>query len=312
MNVLVTGASTPLGRALVAALLADPRVDVVLAVGRGMAAHPKLTQEDVDLTRSRHLRRLLFGPAKELAIDAVAHVAISPTARHVDVDATRELLYLAERHPTLRRFVHRSFSEIYRIRPEGGGIIGEGHPLDLSLPRGVRNGAEADLTVCTRMGMAPSLSIAVLRLAELFAPGCGSQLYDYLSSKVCFRPLGFDPMIQLISLEDAVRALVLALFSDAQGVFNIPGADVLPLSQVIALAGRRGVAVPGPLLGPLYGARSLVRGTEFRYESNRFRFHYSGVLDGRRAERVLGYTPSHRIRWNELEATRAALIADEC
>ena len=33
MNVLVTGASTPLGRALATALLADRRVDVVLAVG---------------------------------------------------------------------------------------------------------------------------------------------------------------------------------------------------------------------------------------------------------------------------------------
>lgn len=305
MNVLVVGASTPLGRALVTALLADPRVALVLAVGRGMAAHPKLTQHDADLTRSRQLRRLLFGPAKELAIDAIADVAISPSARHVDVDATRELLYLAERHPTFRRFVHRSFADLYRVRPEGGGIIGEGHPLDLSLPPVVRNRAEADLTVCTRMRMAPSLSIAVLRLAELFAPGCDSQLYDYLSSRVCFRPLGFDPMVQLLSLEDAVSALVLALFSDAQGVFNIPGADVLPLSKVIALAGRRGVAVPGPLLGPLYGARSLVRGTEFRYESNRFRFHYSGVLDGRRAERELGYRPAHRIRWDELHALRA-------
>ena len=178
----------------------------------------------------------------------------------------------------------------------------------------MRHRAEADLTVCTRMGMAPSLSIAVLRLAELFAPGCGSQLFDYVSSRVCFRPLGFDPMIQLLSLEDAVRALVLALFSDAQGVFNVPGADVLPLSQVIALAGRRGVAVPGPLLGPLYGARSLVRGTEFRYESNRFRFHYSAVLDGRRAERELGYVPAHRIGWHELDATRAAAAqrAQEC
>src|SRR5690606_12658738 len=159
---------------------------------------------------------------------------------------------------------------------------------------------EADLTVCTRMAMAPSLTIAVLRLAELFAPECGSQLYDYLLSRVCFRPIGFNPMMQLLSLEDGLRAIVLALFSDAQGVFNVPGADVLPLSRAIALAGRRGIAVPGPMLGPLYRARSLVRGTEFRYESNRFRFHYSGVLDGRRAEQVLGYTPSVRIRWDEL------------
>lgn len=314
MKVLVTGASTPLGRSVVRALAGDPRVEVVLAVAGETAASaspPKVTHAQADLTRSRQLRRLLFGPAAELAIDAVAHVDVHPSARahHVDVDATRQLLHLCERHPSIRRFVYRSFADIYRIRPEGGGIIGEAHPLDLSLPPGVRHRAEADLTVCTRMGMAPSLSIAVLRLAELFAPECGSQLYDYLLSRVCFRPLGFDPMVQLLSLDDALRAIVLALFADAHGVFNIPGADVLPLSRAIALAGRRGVAVPGPLLGPLYAARSLVRGTEFRYEPNRFRFHYSGVLDGRRAEQVLGYAPSERVRWEELFERTPARVA---
>lgn len=305
MKVLVTGAGTPLGHSLVNALIADPRVERVVAVGSELpnfVPSPKLHRIRANLRRSRELRRVLFGPVRELGVNAVAHVAIQPgpQVQRVDVDATRELVHLAERHPTLRRIVYRSFADIYRLRPEGGGIISETHPLDLSLPKGVRSRAEADLTVCTRTGMAPSLSIAVLRLAELFAPQCGSQVYDYLLSKVCFRPIGFDPMIQLLSLEDGLRAMVLALFSDAQGVFNIPGADVLPLSRAITLAGRRGIALPGPLLGPLYTARSLLRGTEFRYEANRFRFHYSGVLDGRRAEQVLGYSPSAPIRWGEL------------
>lgn len=304
MRVMVTGASSPLGRALVRALIDDPRIEALLAVANEPwdgRTNPKLTCLGADLTRSRQLRRVLFGPARELAVEAVVHLPAHPTETYqVNVDAARELLHLAERHPTLRRFVYRSFAEMYRIRAEGGGIIGEEHPLDFAVPSGVRGRAEADLTVCTRMGMAPSLSILVLRFAELLAPECGSQLYDYLSSRVCFRPLGFDPMMQLISLEDAVRALVLALFAEHQGIFNIPGADVLPLSRAIELANRRGIAVPGPLIGPLYAARALTRGTEFRYEPNRFRFHYSAVLDGRRARAGLGYTPTHLIRWAEL------------
>jgi UDP-glucose 4-epimerase len=309
-GVLVTGASTPLGRALVCALADDARVSAVLAVAREArwdGAHfPKLTYVPADLTRSRELRRLLFGPARELEVRAVVHAALprSPLegGHALTVETTRELLYLCERHASIRRLVYRSFAEIYRIRPEGGGIIGEAHPLDLSrgMPSGVRDRVEADLTVCTRMGMAPTLSIAVLRFAELLAPSVGSQLCDYLGSRVCFRPLGFDPMMHVLSIEDAVAALVSAVFSDAQGVFNVPGADVLPLSRVVALAGRRGIAVPGPLLGPLYAARGIVRGTEFRYPLNRWRFHFSGVLDGRRAERELGYHPSRAIDWTEL------------
>lgn len=314
-GVLVTGASTLLGRALVDALAKDARVSAVLAVAleeRWLGNDsPKLTYVSADLTRSRELRRLLFGPAHELGLRAVVHAALHRSAlegaHQLNVETTRELLYLCERHPTIERFVYRSFADVYRIRPEGGGILGEAHPLELSpaMPPGMRERVEADLTVCTRMGLAPSLAIAVLRFAELLAPEVGSQLFDYLGSRVCFRPLGFDPMLHVSSIEDAVDAIVRAVFSRAQGAFNVPGADVLPLSRVVALAGRRGIAVPSPLLGPLYTMRGVVRGTEFRYVPNRWRLHFSGVLDGRRAERELGYRPTHPIRWDELAAELA-------
>jgi UDP-glucose 4-epimerase len=312
-SVLVTGATTPIGRALVDALVDEPRVDAVLAV----AVEPrwtgrpsdKLTYLQADLTRSRRIRRLLFGPARDLGIDTLVHGALhrsatdrGPRVHRLNVESTRELLHLAERHPTLSRFVYRGFAEIYRLRPEFGGLIGEEHPLDLSskMPQRVRDRVEADLSVCTRMGMTDHLSIAVLRSAEVLAPRTGSQLHDYLRSRVCFRPLGFDPMLQILSVPDAVDALRRAVLSEAQGVFNVPGHDVLPLSRVIALAGRTDVPVPGPLLGPLYLARSRVLGTQFIYSLNKWRFHFSGVLDGSRAERVLGYRPSHPVRWDEL------------
>lgn len=312
-GVLVTGASTPLGCGLVEALLANDRVSSVLAVAReaDWCGEPsdKLTYVTADLTRSRDRRRLLFGPAREHRVRAIVHGPLHRSAieggsraHALNVESTRELLHLAERHPTIERFVYRSFAEIYRVRAEGGALLDEEHPLELSprMPQGVRDRVEADLTVCTRMGLASSLSIAVLRCAELLAPQCGSQLYDYLESRVCFRPLGFDPMLMLLSLDDAVDAFVRAVLSDVEGVLNVPGADVLPLSRVIELAGRRGIAVPGPLMGPLYAARGVVRGTEFDYRLNRGRFHFSGVLDGQRARDALGYEPRHRIDWSAL------------
>jgi UDP-glucose 4-epimerase len=146
------------------------------------------------------------------------------------------------------------------------------------------------------MGLAP-LSIQVLRCSEILAPGVGSQLYDYLSSAVCLRPLGFDPMLNLLTIEDAARAMMLALDSDAQGIFNVPGADTLPLSRVIAHWGRHELAVPGPLLAPLYRLRASTLGLEFRYDMNHRRFHFSSVLDGRRARETLGYVPKHPIEW---------------
>ena len=109
--------------------------------------------------------------------------------------------------------------------------------------------------------------------------------------------MGYDPMVNLLSLPDAVDALHLAVFSEAQGIINIPGRDTLPLSKAITLWGRRAVALPGPVLGPLYRLRALTRGTDFRYDMNARRFHFNGILDGDRAKRDLSYTPSTSVSW---------------
>lgn len=311
-GVLVTGATTPVGRALVRRLLDDAATRPVLAVAAEeewpFEPHPDLTYVHADLTKSRGVRALLFGRARDLGIGTIVHSALhrSPTdtgrrVHALNVDSTRELLHLAERHPTIRRFVYRSFADVYLIDQEQPAVIGEEHPIDLTtrLPQGVRDRVEADLMVCTRMGMSP-LSIVVLRCAEILAPNSGSQLYDFLESRVCFRPIGYDPMINVLGIEDTVDAIVLAVESEAQGIFNVPGADTLPLSAAIEAHGRRAIAVPGPLLGPIYAARGKARGSQFRYGLNRWRFHFTGVLDGRRAREVLGYEPHHKLDWPAL------------
>jgi UDP-glucose 4-epimerase len=267
--------------------------------------HANLTYLHVDLTRPRRIRELLFGPARDHGVGTVVHTALhrrvtdeGRVVKALNVECTREMLLLAESHPTINRFVYRSYADVYRIAPEHPALIGEDHPLELGagMPQGIRDRVEADVLVCTHMGMSP-LHIVVLRCAEVLAANTGSQLHDYLESRVCFRPLGFDPMLNVMSVEDAVRALCLALTTEAEGVFNIPGLDVLPLSAAIRAWGRREIAIFGPLLGPLYGLRALARGLDFSYATNRYRFHFSGVLDGTRASEVLGYVPAHAIDW---------------
>lgn len=312
-GVLVTGATTPLGRAIVLRL-ADEGTRVI-AVGR----EPKealnwpddcerLSYEQIDLRRPRQIRRLLYGPAQDLGINAVVHAPLHRSSRDrgrgvhaINVASTRELLDLAEGHPTIERFVFRSHCEIYSVRADVPTVFGEDHPIDFtpSAPQWLRDRVEADLTVCARMGLA-QLSIAVLRASECIGPEIGSQLWDYLRSVVCFRPLGFDPIMNVISIEDLVTAVVCAVDSRAQGVFNIPGADTLPLSAVIDRAQRLDVPLPGPLLRPLYRLRQLTRGTAFRYDLNQWRFHFSGVPDGKRADAVLGYRPRQQVRWSEV------------
>lgn len=315
-GVLVTGATTPLGARIVELLAARPDVDRVLAVGiepeREAPAALKrgaVSYLQVDLTRSRNVRNLMFGPVFEHDVHTLVHTAQHRSARDegsrvhkLNVKATRNLLYLAEQHPSIHRFVFRSSGVVYRIEASTPTLLREDRELDLSpqAPQWIRDRVEADLAVCARM--AGELDVVVLRCAEILAPGTGSQLLDYLSSRVCFRPLGFDPMLNLLTVEDAADAFLAGLDCEATGVFNIPGADTLPLSKVIAKWGRTEIPAPGPLLGPLYRWRSRVRGTDFLWRLNRNRFHTANLLDGARAERLLGYRPSHRIDWPFPEA----------
>jgi UDP-glucose 4-epimerase len=311
VRVLVTGATSRLGSALVDELLASSKVEHVLAVGSEPVPaqlppeSPRLSYREIDLGRSRSIHDLLFGTARQLAIDAVVHLAPHQRARGsrrrlraIHVEATRELLLLCERHPTIRRFVHRGTGDVYAVRLTEPNLLDEDQPLELdgAGPTWLRDRVEADLTACARIGTS-SVRIAVLRCAEVLAPGTGSQLWDYLQSRVCLRPLGFDPMINVLSVADAVRAVVLALESEGQGVFNIPGADTLPLSRIARRFGRAGVPIPGPLLAPLYRLRAGTIGLEFRYDVNMRRFHFGGVLDGSRARAQLGYEPRHRLTW---------------
>ena len=301
---IVTAATTPLGRALIQELHASNHS----VLGVHADSDPRhvvagVRYERVDLTRYRDAWELVRGAALELRVRAIVHTPLhrdprdeGPAVWEQNVQSTRQLLALSEQEPAIERFVLRSFAEIYRVGHREPVLIAEDGPLDLSpdAPQRVRDRVEADLTVCAKMGLSPT-KIAVLRCAEILEPDLGSQLYDYLFlSRLCLTPLGYDPMINVLSLADAARALRMAVQSDTVGIFNIPGLDTLPLSRLARLSGAIALPLPGPTLSPLYGLRALTRGTSFSYEMNRVRFHHSAVLDGRRAREQLGYEPRHR------------------
>ena len=131
-GVLVTGADAPIGERLVRTLLDDDNVGHVLAVGtRPMeealpfANARRLTYLPVNLTRERRVRELLFGPARDLGIDVIVHTAMGRGAgeegkavHEANVNATRDLLALCERHPTIRTFVLRSYAEVYQVQAD--------------------------------------------------------------------------------------------------------------------------------------------------------------------------------------------------
>lgn len=312
ISVLVTGATTPMGERLVRSLISDTRVKHVLAVDDRPPDHAlpfshgkRLTYKQVDLRRSRRVHDLLFGPARDLGVEVIVHLSEHRQAldegrkvRDQNVEALRSMLDLANRHPTIRRLVVKSHAVVYRVSLDLPILVSEEHPLAMGgrTPQYVRDRVEADLTACASMGLI-DCEIVVLRCAEALAPGTGSQLHSFLSGPVAFRPMGFDPMVNVATIDDIVHAHELATHGSGEGVFNIPGYDTLPLSLAIRKFGAIGIPAPGTLIKPLYALRHLTTGAQFSYGLNKNRMHLGLVLNGSRAKKVLGYVPETPIDW---------------
>ena len=69
---------------------------------------------------------------------------------------------------------------------------------------------------------------------SILGPSIHNIATHYLSSKVCFTPLGFDPLVQLVHEDDVIRAFQIVIEQDHSGIFNIVGEGVLPLLTLFA------------------------------------------------------------------------------
>ena len=68
------------------------------------------------------------------------------------MEATRHLLRFAERVPSVRRYVYRSYSEVYARTNDLPALLDEFHPLRMGpkTPAWILDRVEADLAVCAR------------------------------------------------------------------------------------------------------------------------------------------------------------------
>ncbi len=312
VHVLLTGASSDLGQRLAAALASDERVGSILALVEPGVALPslrarKLSYQAIDLTHERAVKHLLLS-SEAKALTHIMHLAMhrDPNlhGRHphrLNVDALRILFSLAEEHPRLQHFIFRSWGEIYELHSDLPTVLDEDHPIDFSAsrPQWLRDRVAADQFLCAKLGIS-RLKIRILRCADCLAPGYGSQLYAFLSSTPCMVPLGYDPVVNVLSPDDLVDALKRACFSDELGVFTIPGSDSMPLSDLMDRCHRAVLPLPGPILNWVDRVKHRLVQSAFRYDISRAFFHYGGVMTGVRAQRLLGYEASHPINWRTI------------
>ncbi|RME55617.1 MAG: NAD-dependent epimerase/dehydratase family protein [Deltaproteobacteria bacterium] len=193
----------------------------------------------------------------------------------------------------VRKIVVRSTTMVYGAHPDNPAYLTESHPLrgDLDYPF-IRDKVNVEHLVERFRRRNPDIAVTVLRPCTTLGPTVQNLATLYLDHRVSLTILGHDPLIQLVHEVDVVDAFLRAIEADVEGIFNIAGKGVLPLSAILRVAGN--------LRLPLR-YRSAVRFTDLLWLSqlapapsphlNYLR--YPWVADVTAAEERLGFTPHH-------------------
>jgi UDP-glucose 4-epimerase len=315
--IAVMGATSFLGRHLIALLEEDERVGRVVALDVMAAGHAgrKTVGRAVDLTLSTAEDRLVQILEAE-NVDTVVHLAFlsSPThatawAHELESVGTMHLLNAARR-TSLRKLVLRSHTLLYGAHPTNPNFLTEAHPLRARRSEPFladKMDAENDVLAFANEGK--GRTVTVLRMAPLLGPSVRGYVARYLGHRLVPTILGFDPLWQLVHEADAVAALKLAVDRDAPGVFNVVGEGVLPLSTVVKLAGRVAVPLPRSAAKAALAALWLAQVGEAPATLVDYLQHLC-VADGERARRHLGFIPAYTTRETVLDFAGAQHLRD--
>ncbi|MCA9698763.1 MAG: NAD-dependent epimerase/dehydratase family protein [Myxococcales bacterium] len=298
-RVLIAGAQRKIAVELINLLLADRRVDKILAVSEGPCPPSLLGQDpnrliyhQAGLDRRRSVDNLfLFEHFRDAPIDTVVHLAFAGNPKGYDVsrheynvNVTRHLLDASLRHG-VGKYVFLSSDAVYAVGPRGDYKVGEDAELNLDpeSPATVRDIIDAEFLCRAKMDH-PACEVMVLRPAGVIGGGVMSGLNLLFESNPPVLPIGFDPMINPTSKERLAQDLRLASMLRGKGLFNVAGPAAGPLSRFLEARGVKPMRVPGPMLRSTNRLQRLVGQTRYHAEYQPKRLFYSLVLDDSRFE----------------------------
>ena len=312
-RILVTGANTSIGRQLVHELYRDQQgVELVWALGSEELPYyfrdfhrERFTYRVVNLTKPRQLRELFLSePFRRAAVDTVVHLDFLPKATHDKaaieqvVEGTRQFLNHCLATQSMTKFIFNSGSLVYKLRPWTSCCIEEDSELnfDTSADAWTRARVDADMLCRAKMDNG-RLKIVVLRPSPIIGRNVSSHLNGFFDSYLLTTIAGFDPMLRPVHSDDVRKAIKLAIRADVQGVFNVAGRDVAPLSEFCRLSGRPVVEAPFAVVRRLNGVQRALGLTDCNLDTEPSWLKFSCILDTRKIEKKMGFEPEMHIKF---------------
>lgn len=216
-------------------------------------------------------------------------------AHSFNVIGTHKILDACVRHG-VKKVVVLSSANVYGPRPDNSNFLPEETPLMAAATYSdIADLVEVDIYAQSFVWRHPEIETVILRPVHIVGPTVKNAPSNYLRLSRPITVMGFDPMVQLIHVEDVCRALALALRPGPRGVYNVVGPGEVPLSAALGELGRRSIPVPAPLLRPLLERAFRSRLVSFPPDEIDH-IQYLCAVDGSRAERDLGWRPTRSLR----------------
>jgi UDP-glucose 4-epimerase len=296
-KVVITGISGRLGRIVARRLHHELGWQIVGLDRRPMVGRPKdIEHHQVDL-RSKKARDVF----RAGDVDALVHLGVmhDPRARPAElyswnITGTTKLLEYCQAY-RVPKVVLLSSANVYGPRPDNPQFLTEEAPL-LAAQRfpEMRDLVEIDHLVSTFLWRARDIETVILRAVHIVGPVHNAPS-NYLRITRPPTLLGFDPMVQLIHVEDVAEAIATALAPGRRGIYNVTGPGEVPLSVVLKELGRQPRLIPHPLAKSVLGLAFALGISSFPVAELDF-IRYVCMVDGRRAAAELGFRPQFGLR----------------
>lgn len=294
--VVLTGISGNLGRCLTKLLHKHERI--IGIDRRPFVGKPK----DVEMFQADLRKKKIEDVFRRNQVKAVVHMGILHDPRmsaedhhSFNVLGTTHVLDCAARFG-VKKLVVLSSADAYGPSPDNSNFLSEDAPL-MAASRfpSVRDLIEVDMLAHGFFWRHPAVETVVLRPVHIVGPTIKNAPSNYLRNRRPWKLAGFDPMVQLIHMEDVARAMAEALNEGRKGVYNVVGPGAVPLSALFDELGARPIPVPHPIARPLLRALFRYRLASFPPEELDH-IQFLCMVDGSRWTTETGWAPAHSMR----------------